>query len=78
MKWTHPSVRAMISTNAKRRAKLVVPIKGKFTTWKRGQVVLAQKIGRNDYAIERLRWRKPKVELTNKLAGVPEVALEFL
>lgn len=76
--WKHPAVRALVSTEPKRRAELVVPIKGKFTRWRRGQVVLAQRIGRNSYSIERLRWRKPLVPLANALAGVPKIALKFL
>jgi hypothetical protein len=78
MKWTHPSVKALVSKGEKRRARLVVSIKGKFTTWKRGQVVLAQRIGPNQYAIERLRWKKPRVALSNSLAGVPRVAFDFI
>lgn len=76
--WKHPSVRALVATEPKVRAQLIVPIKGKFTSWKYGQIVMAQKIGPDSYSIERLRWRKPKVALVNALAGVPKVALRFL
>jgi hypothetical protein len=76
--WKHPSVRALVSTEPKVKAELIVPIKGKFTSWRRGQKVLAQKIGRNSYRIERLRWRKPLVPLSNSLSGVPKIALKFL
>lgn len=76
--WKHPAVRALVTTEPVVRAELLVDIKGKFTKWKAGQIVKAQRIGRGQYKIERLIWRKPYLPLTNCFAGVPKTALKLL
>ena len=76
--WRHPAVRALVTTEPKQRAELLVDIGGKFTRWKAGQIVIAQRIGRGQYRIERTKWRKPYVPLINSFAGVPKKALHFI
>jgi hypothetical protein len=53
-------------------------IKGKFTSWPAGMTVFATHVRGSSYAIERLKWRVPKLPLVNSCAGVPRSALEFL
>lgn len=62
-----------------RLATLTQTVRGKFTVWKKGQVVKAHYTGIKGarYAIERVKWRKPLVELANSCINVPRSALEF-
>lgn len=76
--WRHPAVRALVTTEPKVRAELLADIQGKFTFWKTGTIVLAQRIGRDQYRIERTKWRKPYLPLSNSFAGVPKKALKFI
>lgn len=60
-----------------RYAWLVIPIRGKYTSWRAGQKVRAKKAGRNSWVIERDRWRGSLVPLANALCGVPRICLTF-
>lgn len=58
---------------------LTKPVKGKWTMWKKHQVVWVRRpvIGRN-YVIERLRWKVPKLPLFNVCTNVPRKSFRFL
>jgi hypothetical protein len=63
--------------STERLATIITPVHGKYTHWKKGQVVKATRSRNGTYVIERLRWRGSLVALTNSCAGVPASKLHF-
>ncbi len=59
-------------------ATLKFDIKGKFSSWKKGQVVKTFHVTRNFYMIERMKWRHPVLPALNQLVGVPRSDLDFM
>lgn len=61
-----------------RFATLTRSIKGKLTTWRKGQKVIAIRLTGSSYAIERIKWHPQKLPITNQCCGIPRSALKFL
>ena len=59
------------------------PLRGKFTRWRKGEIVKAHHVIGSSYCIEKLKRKRAGIlkmglPLANELAGVPRSALKFL
>lgn len=61
-----------------RRATITKTIKGKFTTWRAGQVVNTRHVAGSSYMVERVKLvGKGKLPLLNQCSGIPRSYLQF-
>lgn len=72
-----PFEQLLHESNYPLRRRVVNGFKGKFTSWRRGEIVLAKKTGR-DFSIRKLKMRGTRVPIAQCCCAVPYRNLEVV